>query len=106
MSESVSENQSQELEIPCENTMKHAMKLSITGDRPIQMDYWYDSCTGNALIGVRELEDGTMEKLLVKSSDEYTSPIVKIFQVESEFIILTINSIYIVKNDIQKKKIS
>jgi hypothetical protein len=55
---------------------------------------------------VRELEDGTNEKLLVKSSDEYTSPVVKIYQVETEFIILTVNSTYIVRADIQKKKIS
>ena len=46
------------------------------------------------------------EKLLVKSEDEYTSPIVKIFKVENEFIVVTENSIYIVSSDINTKRIS
>lgn len=103
---SVNEQQGGEVQMPTDTTIRHAIQLAITSDRPIQMDYWLDSCVGNVIIGVRELEDGTNEKLLVKSSDEYTSPVVKIYQVETEFIILTVNSTYIVRADIQKKKIS
>ena len=53
-------------------------KLSIVNDKPIMMDYWLDSFGGdnaNVLIGVRE----TQEKLLVRSEEEYTSSISKIF---------------------------
>ena len=46
------------------------------------------------------------EKLLVKSEDEYTSVIVKIFKVENEFIILTENSLYIVNSQCPTKRIS
>jgi len=71
-------------------------------DRPIMMDYWTSSVDKSVLIGVKE--DG--EKLLVKSEDEYTSPIAKIFKVEEEYIIVTENSLYIVSATIPTKRIS
>ena len=54
------------------------------------------------LIGVRE----GGEKLLVKSEEEYTSPVSKIYKVEKEYIIITENSIYVVSSDIPTKRIS
>ena len=50
--------------------------------------------------------DENEEKLLVKSEDEYTSPIAKIYKVETEYIIITENSIYLVSSDIPSKRIS
>lgn len=88
--------------LPSDTCLQHATKLSIVDDRPILLDYWTYSCDKEALIGIRD----TGEKLLVKSENEYTSPIVKIYKVESEFIILTENSIYLVRNDIPTKRIS
>ena len=82
--------------------MSHACKMAIVDDRPIMMDYWTESLEKTVLIGVRENE----EKLLVKSEDEYTSPIAKIYKVETEYIILTENSLYIVSNEIPTKRIS
>ena len=46
------------------------------------------------------------EKLLVKSEEEYTSPIAKIYKVETEFIAETENSIYLISADIPTKKIT
>jgi hypothetical protein len=66
------------------------------------MDYWMDSLSAKVIIGVRDTDD----KLLVRSEEEYTSPISKIFKVNDEFIIMTENSIYIVSASIPKKKIS
>jgi len=66
------------------------------------MDYWTDSLDKKVLIGVRE--EG--EKLLVKSEDEYTSPIAKIYKVDTEYIIVTENSLYIVSANIDTKRIS
>ena len=91
-----------EPKLPSEKIMKHACKLAITDDMPIMLDYWIDSCNSSALIGVRDNE----EKLLVKSEDEYTSPISKIFKVDEEFIIVTENSIYVVSANIPTKKVS
>ena len=98
---SAEENEEQYV-LPSDTCLQHAAKLSITDDRPILLDYWTYSCDKEALIGVRD----NGEKLLVKSENEYTSPIVKIYKVETEFIILTENSIYLVKNDIPTKRIS
>jgi len=88
--------------MPSHLCMQHASKLAITDDRPIMLDYWSLSLEKKVIIGVKE--DG--EKLLVKSEDEYTSPIGKIFKIESEYIILTENSIYIVSSDIQSNRIN
>ena len=46
------------------------------------------------------------DQLLVKSEDEYTSPISKIYKVDKEYIIITENSIYVVSADIDTKRIS
>jgi len=88
--------------LPGETTMKNVTKLAIVEDKPIMMDYWTFSLEKKALIGVRE----SGEKLLVKSEDEYTSPIVKFYKSGSEYIIITENSIYLVSSEIPTKRIS
>lgn len=108
MSEKPSQNtnQSQSTEnnfkLPSEITLKHASKLAIIEDKPIMLDYWTSSLDKTSLIGVRE----TGEKLLVKSEDEYTSPIVKFYKSGVEYIVVTENSIYIVSSEIVSRKIS
>ncbi len=88
--------------LPSDVTMKHAAKLSIVDDKPIMLDYWAPSLDKKALIGSRE----NGEKLLVKSEDEYTSPIAKFYKSGTEYIVITENSIYIVSNEIPTRKIS
>ena len=89
--------------LPDNVTLQNAAKLSIVEDKPIMLDYWTDSLDKKALIGVRE---GTGEKLLVKSAEEYTSPVGKFYKSMGEYIIITENSIYIVASDIPTRKIS
>ena len=88
--------------LPSNLCMNHAIKLAIVEDKPIMLDYWTASLDKSVVIGVGE----NKEKLLVKSEDEYTSTISKIFKVETEYIIMTENSIYIVSNDIPTKRIN
>ena len=88
--------------VPENTTLQHAAKLAIVEDKPIQMDYWTNSLDKSVLIGVKD----NKEKMLVKSEEEYTSPIAKIFKVGKEYIIMTENSIYIVDVDIPTKRIS
>jgi hypothetical protein len=88
--------------LPENTTLQHASKLAIVEDKPIMMDYWTYSLEKSALIGVRE---DNQEKLLVKSEEEYTSPISKIYKVGKEYIIITENSIYIVDVEIRTQKI-
>lgn len=86
---------------PSSLALQHAWKISIVEDKEIKSDYWIASLDKLIIIGVKE----NQEKLLVKSEDEYTSPIVKIYKVEQEYLIVTENSIYVVSNEIQSKRI-
>ncbi len=88
--------------LPENTTLQHAAKLSIVEDKPIMLDYWTNSLDKSVLIGVKD----NKEKLLVKSEEEYTSPIAKIFKVGKEYIIMTENSIYIVDVEIPTKRIT
>jgi hypothetical protein len=88
--------------LPENNTLQHAAKLSIVEDKPIMLDYWTNSLDKTVLIGVKD----NQEKLLVKSEEEYTSPISKIYKVGKEYIIVTENSIYLVDVEIPTKRIS
>ena len=88
--------------LPEMTTLQHAAKLSIVEDKPIMLDYWTSSLEKTVIIGVKE----NAEKLLVKSQDEYTSGISKIYKVGTEYIIMTENSIYIVDVNIASKRIS
>ena len=87
---------------PCYACFQHATKIAILEDKPIILDYWTSSLEKACLIGVRQ----NNEKLLVKSEDEYTSPIAKIYKVEGEYIIVTENSIYLVSADISTRRIN
>ena len=99
---SKSSSESANYRLPSDLTLKHAIKLGIVEDKPIMMDYWSSSLDKKALVGVKE----NGEKLLVKTEDEYTSPISKFYKSESEYIIITENSIYLVSSDIPTRKIS
>ena len=99
---SQSQNTENNFKLPSEITLKHASKLAIVEDKPIMLDYWTSSLDKTSLIGVRE----TGEKLLVKSEDEYTSPIAKFYKSASEYIVVTENSIYIISTNIKNTYIS
>lgn len=88
--------------LPENNTLQHATKLAIVEDKPIMMDYWTNSLDKTVLIGVKD----NQEKLLVKSEEEYTSPVSKIYKVGKEYIVVTENSIYLVDVEIPTKRIS
>lgn len=94
--------QKQVTRVPCDLVMKHLVKLSLETDKPIMLDYWARSLTKEVVIGVRE----GGEKLLVKNEEEYTSPISKVFKVDTEYIIMTENSLYCVCASIPTKRIS
>jgi hypothetical protein len=92
-----------ELEVPSEKTMAHAAQKALENDMPIHLDYFIDTRDGRAFLG----EDSTTkEKMLVRSEDEYTSPISKIFKVDDNFIVITENSIYIAHKNMKKRFIS
>jgi hypothetical protein len=94
---------SQQEILPGATTLLHASRLAIQQDKPIQLDYYVESASAKAFIGE---DPETKEKMLVKSNEEFTSLIGKIYKVQEDFLILTENSIYIVSGKVQKRRIN
>ncbi len=89
--------------LPSATCLMHAARLAIKDDKPIQLDYFVDTATNKAFIG----EDGdTKERVLVKSKDEFTSLIQKMFKAGDDILIATENSIYVVSGKIQKRRVN
>lgn len=88
--------------LPSPQVLLHAAKLAIEQDKPIQLDYYVDSATKKAFLGE---DQDTKEKMLVKSAEEFTSLVQKVFKVQEDYIIMTENSLYIVSGQIQKRRI-
>jgi len=97
------ENSETKYNLPSDATLKAVAKLSIVEDKPIMLDYWTDSLDKKSFIGIQK-HGG--DKILVKSEDQYTSTIQKLYKTGEEFIIITENSIYVVSATIPKKSIS
>ena len=97
-----SEQTEQNYRLPSNTCLQHAWKLAMVEDKEIKSDYWASSLDKDVMIGVKS----NQEKLLVKSEDEYTSPVSKIYKVEGEYIVVTENSIYLVSADIESSRIS
>ena len=91
------------IKLPPSELWSHVSRLAIVEDKPIMLDYWMDSLKKEVLIGVKKDSE---EKLLVKNTEEYTSPISKIYKVAGCYIICTENSIYLVSADIPTKHIN
>ena len=89
-------------QLPDPTTVMHAVKLAITQDKPILIDYFADTVSGKAFIGL-DAESG--EKMLVKSNEEFTSLIQKLGKVGKDYIVITENSIYVVSGDVKMRKI-
>jgi hypothetical protein len=89
--------------LPSTNTLMQAAKLAIEQDRAIMLDYYRDTSAGTAFLGE---DPQTNERILVKSKEEFTSLIKKLYKVGDDFIILTENSLYIVSGKIQKRKVN
>ncbi len=89
--------------LPSATILLQATKLAIEQDRAILLDYYEQTANGTAFLGE---DPETKERILVKSKEEFTSLIKKLYKVGDDFIILTENSIYIVSGKIQKRKVN
>ena len=87
---------------PSPAVLIQAAKLAMAQDKPILLDYYMDSATEKAFVGE---DPDTKEKMLVKSADEFTSLIQKMYAVGTDYIIMTENSIYITSGAMKKRKI-
>jgi hypothetical protein len=81
---------SQQLTLPSDKTLQQACKLSLKTKKPICFYFYIDSLRGKISI----VNDGE-DRIIFKSEDEHTSPIINTYKSESSFIIVTENTIYI-----------
>ena len=91
--------------LPNPTCLVQAAKLAIQQDKPIQLDYYVATATGKAFLG-EDSESKDKDKVLVKSKEEFTSLVQKLYKVGDDFLILTENSIYVVSGKIQKRKVN
>jgi len=89
--------------LPGTQTLLQASKIAIEQDRAIMLDYYRQTAQGTAFLGE---DPETKERILVKSKEEFTSLIKKLYKAGDDFIILTENSLYIVSGKIQKRKVN
>ena len=89
--------------LPPAQTLLQAAKIAIEQDRAMMLDYYRQTYAGTAFLGE---DPDTKERILVKSKEEFTSLIKKLYKVGDDFIILTENSLYIVSGKIQKRKVN
>ena len=89
--------------LPPAQTMLQAAKLAIEQDRAIMLDYYRQTHAGTAFLGE---DPDSKERILVKSKEEFTSLIKKLYKVGEDFIILTENSLYVVSGKVQKRKVN
>jgi len=88
---------------PSSQTLVQAAKIALEKDCPIMLDYYRQTAGGTAFLGE---DPDSKERVLVKSKDEFTSLIKKLYKVGDDFIILTENSLYVVSGKIQKRKVN
>lgn len=88
---------------PSSQTLIQAAKIALEKDCPIMLDYYRQTAGGTAFLGE---DPDSKERVLVKSKDEFTSLIKKLYKVGDDFIILTENSLYVVSGKIQKRKVN
>lgn len=93
-------------QFPSIDALSAAAKIAIEKDKPIMMDYWVPVSLGTAYIGIRTESNGTTTKLLIKSSEEYTSTIVKMLKVAGSALIETENSIYVVSDTVRGRAVN
>ena len=89
--------------LPNPTCLVQAARLAIQQDKPIQLDYYTATATKTAFIGE---DPESKDKVLVKSKEEFTSHIQKLYKVGEDYLVLTENSIYIVSGAVQKRKVN
>ena len=78
-----------------ESALKHCAKLAIDVDKPLHFDYFKDSVNRECKI----VKTSEGDKILFKSQDEYTSPLLRLLKIPNDVNILlceTQNSLYLV----------
>ena len=82
------------LVLPTEKTLLQATKLALKTKKPICFYFYIDSLKGKISIST----DGE-DRIIFKSDDEHTSPILNTYKSDTSYIVVTENTIYILSAD-------
>lgn len=85
---------SQQLTLPTDKTLMQATKLALKTKKPICFYFYIDSLKGKITI----VSDGE-DRIIFKSDDEHTSPILNTYKSDNSYIVVTENTIYILSAD-------
>ena len=90
---------------PSETVLTQAARIAIKEDMPICLDYWIDSFTKKACVGIDAVSG---KKQLIKAeTNEFTTSIQKVYRGSpKEYIVLTENSIYLTSSTIEQHRIA
>ena len=83
-----------QLVLPTDKTLQQATKLSLKTKKPICFYFYIDSLKGKIKIA----NDGE-DRIIYKSDDEYTSPILNTYKSDQSYIVVTENTIYILSSE-------
>jgi hypothetical protein len=86
----------QQLVLPTDKTLQQATKLALKTKKPVCFYFYIDSLKGKISI----MTDGE-DRIIFKSEDEHTSPIINTYKSDNCFIVVTENTIYILSSDTQ-----
>jgi hypothetical protein len=91
--------------LPKPVTLLQAAKLAMDQDKPILLDYYRESATNGAFLGE---DPESKDKILIKTKDDFTSIIKKLYRPEADgdYIIITENSIYVASSKLQRKRVN
>ena len=82
--------------LPSEKTLIQSTKLALKTKKPVCFYFYIDSLKGKITI----VSDGE-DRVIFKSEDEHTSPILNTYKSENCYIIVTENTIYIISSETQ-----
>lgn len=88
--------------LPSPTALLQAARLAMKEDRPIQLDYYEATHKGTAFIGEDPVRK---QKMLVKSSEEFTSLVQHMYKAGTDILVVTENSIYLVSGMTTKRRI-
>ena len=91
---SASQNGGSSLVLPTEKTLLQATKLALKTKKPVCFYFYIDSLKGKISIAT----DGE-DRIIFKSDDEHTSPILNTYKSDTSYIVVTENTIYILSAD-------
>jgi len=80
-----------QLVLPSDKTLQQATKLALKTKKPMCLYFYIDSLKGKISI----VNDGE-DRIIFKSEDEHTSPIINTYKSDHSYIVVTENTIYII----------